>query len=536
MNKGSTLDHALQYRNEFNFSVIPVSHDKRPLIKWEKYQSEKATPEEIKEWYTKWPDANVGIVTGEISNLAVIDVDTKEGIQAIEEYLPDSVSLPTVQTPKGGRHHYFRCPEPPLVNNSRTITGCDLRCNGGYIVAPPSTNGTGKAYEWIVGIDSTGDIPELPGAYIERVVAASGRTVFNNNSLYSNCDKQQIAEQMFTEGRRDEDLFHIAYQLIKAKTPENEILQVLEILAKNCTPPFPEHDIPTKIQSALKRVFRQEKNLAQEVKDWISVTSGYFSVTDCYNELQVVTKCDKANVRQTLVRLSKEGEIERHPTKNGQYRKINTSVEEIDFLNAPIGCVNLKWPFEIEQYVKILPKNIIIVAGVPNSGKTAFLLNFIEMNMDSHNIFYFSSEMGDIELRDRLSKFERPLHSWKFKPIERSSDFADVIRPNDINVIDFLEIHDEFWKISGMIKNIYDKLNKGIAIIAIQKDPHKEYGAGATRSLEKARLYLTMDSHRIKIVKGKNWAKQGVNPNGLELYFKLISGCRFTLEQDWRKS
>jgi len=535
MNKGNILDHALEYRNQFNFSVIPVGNDKRPLIKWETYQSEKSTPEEIREWYTKWPDANIGIVTGPISNLAVIDVDTEEGIHAIEEYLPDSVAIPTVNTPKGGRHHYFRCPEPPLANNARTIPGCDLRCNGGYIVAPPSANGTGKAYEWIIGINAMEDIPVLPEAYIEKVTEASGRTVFNNNSLYSKCDKQQIAGQMFTEGRRDEDLFHIANQLAKAKTPENEILQVIEILAKNCTPPYPEKDIPAKIESALNRVHRQERSLTQEVKEWISVTNGYFSVTDCYNELQVVTKCDKANVRQILLRLAKDSEIERHTAKNGLYRKINTSAEEIDFLHAPTGCVNLKWPFEIEQYVKILPKNIIIVAGVPNSGKTAFLLNLVEMNMNAHNIFYFSSEMGDIELRDRLSKFERPLDSWKFRPMERSSDFADVIRPNDINVIDFLEIHDDFWKVGGMIKGIYDKLDNGIAVIAIQKDPHKEYGAGATRSLEKARLYLTMDSHRIKIVKGKNWATQGVNPNGLVLNFKLANGCVFMLEQNWRK-
>jgi hypothetical protein len=108
-----------------------------------------------------------------------------------------------------------------------------------------------------------------------------------------------------------------------------------------------------------------------------------------------------------------------------------------------------------------------------------------------------------------------------------------VIKPNDINIIDFLEIHDDFWKIGGMIKGIYDKLDNGIAVIAIQKDPIKEHGVGATRSLEKARLYLTMDSHRIKIIKGKNWAQQGVNPSGLELHFKLIRGCHFILEQDW---
>ena len=143
--------------------------------------------------------------------------------------------------------------------------------------------------------------------------------------------------------------------------------------------------------------------------------------------------------------------------------------------------------------------------------------------------------MGAIELRNRLSKFQKPLSSWKFKALERSSNFADVIKPNDINVIDFLEIHDDFWKVGGMIKDIHDKLGKGIAVIAIQKDPHKEYGIGATRSLDKARLYFTMDSNKIRIVKAKNWAHETINPNGLELHFKLVQGCKFIVEQDWKK-
>ena len=195
---------------------------------------------------------------------------------------------------------------------------------------------------------------------------------------------------------------------------------------------------------------------------------------------------------------------------------------------------DIKWPFEIEKKIKTLPKNINIVAGVSNSGKTAFLLNFIEMNMDNHDIYYFSSEMGNVELRDRLSKFERPLKSWKFKAVERSSDFSDVIRKDAINIIDFLEIHDEFYKIGGRIKDIYDKLDKGIAVIAIQKNPGSLYGLGGARGLEKARLYLTIDNHKLKIEKGKNWVTSE-NPSGLTLKFKLIRGCQFVLEQDWRK-
>lgn len=232
----SHLESALKYR-ERGFSIIPTGQDKKPLIKWEEFQKRIATDEEVRTWWKQWPDANIGIVTGTISNLAVIDIDTDEGKEAILDYVPDSLLTPTVQTPKGGQHLYFRCPDDKLTNNARMIPGCDLRANGGYVVAPPSVNGTGKQYKWIVDLKTS--IASLPDAYLKHI---------KNNSIYSSKGIVTDAVTLFQDGRRDEDLFHIANQLAKARTPENEIRQVLEILAKNCTPPFPAKEIDIKLR------------------------------------------------------------------------------------------------------------------------------------------------------------------------------------------------------------------------------------------------------------------------------------------------
>jgi len=155
--------------------------------------------------------------------------------------------------------------------------------------------------------------------------------------------------------------------------------------------------------------------------------------------------------------------------------------------------------------------------------------------MEKHEVVYFSSEMGELELQDRLKQFEGPLKSWKVSFKERSSNFADVIRPDAINIIDYLEVHDEFYKVGLYIKEISDKLVNGIAIIAIQKNKGNEYGLGGGRGLEKARLYLSMEPGKIKIVKAKNWANSAKNPNGMECEFKLSSGWKFS-HGVWRKS
>jgi hypothetical protein len=70
------LNAALQYA-KFGFSVIPISPGQKnpPLIPFKEYQTRCATPEEIAEWWIKWPDANVGIITGKISDLTVVDLD-----------------------------------------------------------------------------------------------------------------------------------------------------------------------------------------------------------------------------------------------------------------------------------------------------------------------------------------------------------------------------------------------------------------------------------------------------------------------------
>ena len=130
------LQAALQYQKA-GFSVIPVKPNKKPYIKWQKYQKEKASENQIKKWWQRWPEANPAIVTGEISGVDVVDVDNEAGWKALNEFLIDSLITPISKTPAGGYHVYFKH-QAGLSNGVRIIEGCDLRTNGGYVLAPPS--------------------------------------------------------------------------------------------------------------------------------------------------------------------------------------------------------------------------------------------------------------------------------------------------------------------------------------------------------------------------------------------------------------
>jgi hypothetical protein len=532
------LKNALAYQKR-NLSVIPVKPDKKPLIKWEEYKKRIADPDEIRVWFKKWPHANIGIVTGKISgDVGVIDVDNETGIEEINELLPESYITPMADTPSGGEHIYTVIPDGlSLSNNVRIIPGCDFRGEGGYVVAPPSKIEAG-CYRWKQGlsIDDVA-IAETPAAYIDRLTAAS-RYLNNKKHCIKRVCRQDVDStlKMFVKGRRDEDLFHIVNALVKGGLPDEEILQVAEILAKNCQPLFDEKELTVFLDSVLKRAATRERSLSQEVRDWACLQSGYILSTDIYNCLQLSTREDKKNVHIILRRMCDEGLLERHGDRSGCYRVIDTAVDEIDYQNSTTEYLDIKFPFREEQYVRLMAKNIAIIAGTPDAGKTAYLLNFAKLNMDKFDVYYFSSEMGAKELRGRMEKFDCPIERWKVKAYERSASFSDVIKPDAVNIIDYLEISKDFYLVADLIKGIFNKLRNGIAFIAIQKDFGAQFGRGKSFGMEKARLYLSIEKHTLKMVKAKNWVNSFINPNDMELEFKLHRGCEFEVIRDWHKT
>jgi hypothetical protein len=531
------LEAALEYLFK-GFSVIPVKPDKTPFVSWQQFQKERPTESQIRAWWEAYPNANIGVITGQISGICVIDRDDMTKSE-IEEHLSDSQLIPTACTPRGGQHLYFRMPATPMSNNVGAIPGCDFRGEGGYVVAPPSTNGTGTGYTWVISLNDA-EPPPLPNSYISSINSFVCKGGVSGES--PNVTESHNKSQYFEQGRRDEDLFHAANCLVKGYAEEPFTRQVLEILARNCTPPFPLSEIPNKVRSAIDRSNRRDRNITQEIKDWLESQNGHFRVTDYYNQSHVVTRQEKHAVIVAMKRLCDQGILEGYGERSGSYRKVNREIEIIDWQNAVEDEYPLELPLDIHSLVKLYPGNIAVLAGASNTGKTTFMLETIRLNQKKHPVTYLNSEMGPQELRLRLKLFEGTigLEKWKFRAVERSSDFADVIDPDGFNVIDFMEIYDEFWKIGAWIKDIHLKLNKGIAIIAIQKKTstkkeNQDFGRGGELTLEKPRLYLAMDRGKIKVVKAKIWRNHDRNPNGLTRDFNIISGWKFKPKDEWRE-
>jgi len=128
---------------------------KAPLIQnWQRFASTLPSLEEVKEWWTRWPTANIGGPTGPHWGLA-LDIDSRHNgdleVRGTDRPIPDTI---TNLTGGGGTHHLFRFPgEFSIKNHVGLFPGVDVRGIGGQIVLPPSVPVSGNAYHWEGGFE-----------------------------------------------------------------------------------------------------------------------------------------------------------------------------------------------------------------------------------------------------------------------------------------------------------------------------------------------------------------------------------------------
>lgn len=155
------------------YRVFPCGQDKRPLVKgWQaKATTDKAT---IRRWWKRHADAMPGLPTGPENDLAVLDVDRKngkDGFAALRNlgHDPADLSPAKVTTPSGGQHSLFRWREGMGNSADGLPAGVDVRGEGGFIIAPGAVSpkgaytpiGDGIAALWLVGPEM---LPEWPEA------------------------------------------------------------------------------------------------------------------------------------------------------------------------------------------------------------------------------------------------------------------------------------------------------------------------------------------------------------------------------------
>jgi hypothetical protein len=242
------------------WSVIPVeARGKRPIVPWLKYQSRLATGKEIDAWFAGPRKPSLGVVTGALSNLVVLDVDAQHGgshslamLELEHGNLPDTVEA---KTGGGGRHLYFVHPGGAVHNRVGIAPGIDFRGDGGCVVAPPSVHPSGRRYQWVPPRSPQEmELAALP-PWLLRFVRPSGARAGHPLAHW-----RQLVHEGVDEGSRNSTLASLAGHLLRQGVDPQVALELL--LAWNrvhCRPPLADNEVAQVVDS-ITRLHQQISN------------------------------------------------------------------------------------------------------------------------------------------------------------------------------------------------------------------------------------------------------------------------------------
>lgn len=254
------LNAALTYATKYKWAVFPVSQKtKKPLTPHGCKDAKKDTGA-IRAWWKRYPDASIGIATGSVSNLLVIDEDVDEdkglnGVHTMQLWEDDNGPLPeTVRaiTGRGGAHLYFHYTGKDLGNRAGVIDGVDVRGEGGYIIAPPSIHPNGTQYEWECDPEET-ELSEID-ENVKKLLALTKKTPGEKFKLPTKIEA----------GQRNSTLYRFACSLQSQGLTDEAIHAA--VMAENvarCSEPLTEDEINQLIGSALNHVKGELKVIEQ---------------------------------------------------------------------------------------------------------------------------------------------------------------------------------------------------------------------------------------------------------------------------------
>lgn len=244
------LDAALELLDR-GFSIIPIRPgEKRPPERWpwKEFQSRQPTPEEVEAWFTRWPGANLALVTGSVSGVWAMDADGPAGEAWLRANLPTTGIYS--RTPRGGCHAIYALPAGVTMENGVKVgPELDVRGEGGYILVPPSVvNGVAYRWEFTPGLDGWDDLAEY--AWSPKVVSLEARREGNLNLDLSLAPDPASRLSLVLQGGRNNALAVKAGRWFGLGMDLDEVmLTATSWNQRLCSPPLGEKELKATVRS-----------------------------------------------------------------------------------------------------------------------------------------------------------------------------------------------------------------------------------------------------------------------------------------------
>lgn len=285
-------------------------------------------PEQIESLWSDLVTRNIAIATGQVAHLVVVDIDPRNGgleaWQEFEDAYPD-VDFKTHRiTTGGGGFHYYYWTDVPTPTMPNLLRGVDLKADGGYVLAPPSTHISGGIYatvqpapavlspvpEPVLEIIKTGNRPtglkHTPAGRVSSagMTAARQREIMDDPSLLG-------------PGERDTFFAFTARDLRRADVSFHDAVRTLGDIYDRMSNPGDDSFTPEQMLAKVERAFatidpeptRENLKLAQGI-----IASTFRSVEDATADETSVEPADNEIVANLLDSFAKPKEIEAPPS------------------------------------------------------------------------------------------------------------------------------------------------------------------------------------------------------------------------------
>ena len=237
--------------------------------------------ETVRRWWAETQGiANVGIATGAASGLVVVDIDAKSGgLETLARLEQDHGKLPTTPTAStggGGRHYFYRYPVGHIIGNrAGLLPGIDIRGEGGYVVAPPSSHASGNTYTWAVPpSEPVADAPPWLLDLMTGKPRSSPSTDVQQpppvkaNTLVVQAATDDLASHPgAAEGQRNDTLCRLVGAHAARDEDAEDILALALAWAKRCSPPLPAAEVARTVQGLAEKQQRKTALLVRTQGD-----------------------------------------------------------------------------------------------------------------------------------------------------------------------------------------------------------------------------------------------------------------------------
>lgn len=400
-----SLTMSLEYER-LGFSIIPLlPHDKRPNWRllplngkseptWTPFQIERADTDRIMVWWDTCPDGNVGIVTGAVSGVIVLDVDGPEGSDQLTGR--DMPRTPYVATGKG-YHYYFKHPGFETANFARKLPGLDFRGDGGYVVAPPSIHPSGSRYawaitpnqepfadapEWLVSLLREKDIRPAPPTNTRPMQVGGSNAAYASKAFQNELSKLQATGEGSRNHQLNASAFSLGQLVAIGELSESEVVSGLTSVALSIG--LKGSEIARTIASGLEAGRLQPRDIPQK---------SALVVRQAAPQVIQPTEDDLIGIADVSAQ-AKERAIDwaQHPKEIRGYR---TGIEELD--SALSG---------------ILDSDIVIILGRTGGGKSTLATQFLcSIAAQDARILTFTTEMTPEWYLHRIASYQIGVNS-----------------------------------------------------------------------------------------------------------------------------